>query len=217
MDFIRSTSEKVKLWRVEHFFPPFFSRSVLIGGKFIFYKKIHYKICKCCNFNQSALIWKKTGEKSVQLVRVSLFRKYFLWNPYFRRNNGNFIFFKYLTANLLFFPFFADEQVRLDCGTRPPASTLFSGLWWGHHGVKHIIGQLSTWWWLLELVRCPPRGTWQTMATFTTTTKGGEDRDIQVGSSSNEWGGRGDSNLQWWWESLLWVIHFNSTTRWLPS
>ena len=83
MDFIRSTSEKVKLWRVEHFFPPFFSRSVLIGGKFIFYKKIHYKICKCCNFNQSALIWKKTGEKSVQLVRVSLFRKYFLWNPYF--------------------------------------------------------------------------------------------------------------------------------------
>ena len=83
MDFIRSTSEKVKLWRVEHFFPPFFSRSMLIGGKFIFYKKIHYKICKCCNFNQSALTWKKTGEKSVQLVRVSLFRKYFLWNPYF--------------------------------------------------------------------------------------------------------------------------------------
>ena len=85
MDFIRSTSEKVKLWRVEHFFPPFFSRSMLIGGKFIFYKKIHYKICKCCNFNQSALIWKKTGEKSVQLVRVSLFWKYFLWNPYFSR------------------------------------------------------------------------------------------------------------------------------------
>ena len=83
MDFIRNTSEKVKLWQVEHFFPPFFSRSVLIGGKFIFCKKIHYKICKCCNFNQSALIWKKTGEKSVQLVRVSLFRKYFLWNPYF--------------------------------------------------------------------------------------------------------------------------------------
>ena len=52
----------------------------------------------------------------------------------------------------------------MDCGTRPPASTLFSGLWWGHHGVKHIIGQLSTWWWLLELVRCPPRGTWQTIA-----------------------------------------------------
>ena len=38
MDFIRSTSEKVKLWRVEHFFPPFFSRSVLIGGK-IFLQK----------------------------------------------------------------------------------------------------------------------------------------------------------------------------------
>ena len=32
---------------------------------------------------ESALIWKKTGEKSVQLVRGSFFRKYFLWNPYF--------------------------------------------------------------------------------------------------------------------------------------
>ena len=95
MDFIRSTSEKVKLWRVEHFFPPFFSRSMLIGGKFIFYKKIHYKICKCCNFNQSALIWKKTGEKSVQLVRVSLFWKYFLWNPYFRKaSNLTFVCFQ---------------------------------------------------------------------------------------------------------------------------
>ena len=31
----------------------------------------------------SVLIWKKTGEKSVQLVRSSFFRKYFLWNPYF--------------------------------------------------------------------------------------------------------------------------------------
>ena len=29
MDFIRSTSEKMNLWPVEHFFPPFFSRSVL--------------------------------------------------------------------------------------------------------------------------------------------------------------------------------------------
>ena len=47
----------MNLWPVEHFFPPFFSRS--------------------------ALIWKKTGEKSVQLVRGSFFRKYFLWNPYF--------------------------------------------------------------------------------------------------------------------------------------
>ena len=57
MDFIRSTSEKMNRWPVEHFFPPFFTRSVLI--------------------------WKKTGEKSVQLVRGSFFRKYFLWNPYF--------------------------------------------------------------------------------------------------------------------------------------
>jgi hypothetical protein len=27
MDFIRSTSEKMNIWPVEHFFPPFFSRS----------------------------------------------------------------------------------------------------------------------------------------------------------------------------------------------
>ena len=83
MDFIRSTSEKMNLWPVEHFFPPFFFQISADWWKIYFYKKIHYKICKCCNFNQSALIWKKTGGKSVQLVRVSLFRKYFLWNPYF--------------------------------------------------------------------------------------------------------------------------------------
>ena len=29
MDFIRSTSEKMNLWPVEHLFPPFFSRSAL--------------------------------------------------------------------------------------------------------------------------------------------------------------------------------------------
>ena len=51
----------MNLWPVEHFFPPFFSRL--------------------------ALIWKKTGEKSVQLVRGSFFRKYFLWNPYFINSN----------------------------------------------------------------------------------------------------------------------------------
>ena len=84
MDFIRSTSEKMNLWPVEHFFPPFFSRSVLIGGKFIFTKKSITRFAFQCNFNQSALIWKKTGEKSVQLVRGSFFQEYFLWNPYFR-------------------------------------------------------------------------------------------------------------------------------------
>ena len=89
MDFIRSTSEKMKLWQVEHFFPPFFSRSVLIGWKFIFTKKSITRFAFQCNFNQSALIWKKTGEKSVQLVRVSFFRKYFLWNPYFSKNCWN--------------------------------------------------------------------------------------------------------------------------------
>ena len=83
MDFIRNTSEKMKLWRVEHFFPPFFSRSVLIGGKFIFTKKSITRFAFQCNFNQWALIWKKTGGKSVQLVRGSFFWKYFLWNPYF--------------------------------------------------------------------------------------------------------------------------------------
>ena len=57
MDSVRSTSEKMNLWPVEHFCPPIFSRSVLI--------------------------WKKLGDKSVQLVRGSFFRKYFLWNPYF--------------------------------------------------------------------------------------------------------------------------------------
>ena len=48
----------MNLWPVEHFCPPFFSRS--------------------------ALIWKKTGDKSVQLVRGSFLSKYFLQNPYFR-------------------------------------------------------------------------------------------------------------------------------------
>ena len=95
MDFIRRTSEKMNLWPVEHFFPPFFSRSVLIGGKFIFTKKSITRFAFQCNFNQSALIWKKTGEKSVQLVRISLFRKYFLWNPYFRRLNKAQYFYSY--------------------------------------------------------------------------------------------------------------------------
>ena len=58
MDFIRSTSKKMNLWPVEHFFPPFFSRS--------------------------ALIWKKSGDKSVQLVRGSFLSKYFLQNPYIK-------------------------------------------------------------------------------------------------------------------------------------
>ena len=62
----------------QHFFPPFFSRSVLIGGKFIFTKKSITRFAFQCNFNQSALIWKKTGEKSVQLVRVASFRSDFL-------------------------------------------------------------------------------------------------------------------------------------------
>ena len=47
----------MNLWPVEHFCPPFFSRS--------------------------ALIWKKTGDKSVQLVRGSFLSMYFLQNPYF--------------------------------------------------------------------------------------------------------------------------------------
>ena len=42
----------MNLWPVEHFCPPFFSRSVLI--------------------------WKKTGDKSVQLVRGSFLSNYFL-------------------------------------------------------------------------------------------------------------------------------------------
>ena len=55
----------MNLWPVEHFFPPFFFQ---ISAK-------------------SVLIWKKTGEKSVQLVRGSFFRKYFLWNPYSSRSS----------------------------------------------------------------------------------------------------------------------------------
>ena len=49
----------MNLWPVEHFCPPFFSRS--------------------------ALIWKKTGNKSVQLVGGSFLLKYFLQNPYFSK------------------------------------------------------------------------------------------------------------------------------------
>ena len=73
MDFIRSTSEKMKLWRVEHFFLPFFSRSVLIGGKFIFTKKSITIFAFQCNFNQSALIRKKTGEKVFNWSEVHFF------------------------------------------------------------------------------------------------------------------------------------------------
>ena len=47
----------MNLWPVEHFCAPFFSRSLLI--------------------------WKITGDKSVQLVRNSFLSKYFLQNPYF--------------------------------------------------------------------------------------------------------------------------------------
>ena len=83
MDFIRSHFGKMQLWRVEHFFPPFFSRSVLIGGKFIFYKKIHYKICKCCNFNQSALIWKKNGGKKCSTRQSFTFSEVFLMKSIF--------------------------------------------------------------------------------------------------------------------------------------
>ena len=36
-------------------------------------------------FSRSALIWKKTGDTSVQLVRGSFLLKYFLQNPYFSR------------------------------------------------------------------------------------------------------------------------------------
>ena len=50
----------MNLWPVEHFFPPFFSRSALISTDL-----------------------EKNGGKSVQLVRGSFFQKYFLWNPYF--------------------------------------------------------------------------------------------------------------------------------------
>ena len=36
------------------------------------------------NFSRSALIWKKTGDKSSQLVRGSFLSKYFLQNAYFK-------------------------------------------------------------------------------------------------------------------------------------
>ena len=49
----------MNLWPVEQFCPPFFSRS--------------------------ALIWKKPGDKSVQLVRGLFLSKYFLQNPYFKQ------------------------------------------------------------------------------------------------------------------------------------
>ena len=51
----------MNLWPVEHFFPRFFPDQ-------------HW----------SALIWKKTGDKSVQLVRGSFLSKYFLQNSYFK-------------------------------------------------------------------------------------------------------------------------------------
>ena len=51
----------MQLWPVEHFRPHFFSRS--------------------------ALIWKKSEDKSVQLVRVAFFRSDFLQNPYFSTRN----------------------------------------------------------------------------------------------------------------------------------
>ena len=57
MDFISSTSKKINIWPFEHFFPPVFFPDQCWSGK--------------------------NGGKSVQLVRGSFFRKYFLWNPYF--------------------------------------------------------------------------------------------------------------------------------------
>ena len=65
MDFIRSGFGKMHLLPVEHFFPPFFSISVLI--------------------------WKKTEEKIVQLVRGASFRGDFLQNPYFNTESTDFL------------------------------------------------------------------------------------------------------------------------------
>ena len=66
MDFVRSHLEKMKLWPVEHSWLTFFSRSALI----------------CTDLE-------KKWAKSVQLVRVSFFRSYFLQNPYFSFHDKN--------------------------------------------------------------------------------------------------------------------------------
>ena len=67
MDFIRSTSEKVKLWRVEHFFPPFFSRSMLIGGKFIFYNSSEFHFFGSISYEIHILVCTMTAEFSKYL------------------------------------------------------------------------------------------------------------------------------------------------------
>ena len=47
-------------------------------GAFFVFSKLEFL------HNISVLIWKKTGDKSVQLVRGSFLSKYFLQNPYFK-------------------------------------------------------------------------------------------------------------------------------------
>ena len=68
--------------------------------KYGFHKKYFWKnepLTSCLPiFSRSVLIWKKSGDKSVRLVRGSFFRKYFLWNPYFK---GSF-FFLYLILEI---------------------------------------------------------------------------------------------------------------------
>ena len=74
MDFIRSTSEKMNLWPVEHFFPPFFSRSVLIGGKFFFTKKSITRFVNAVISTNQHWPGKKRGKKVFNWSEVHFLR-----------------------------------------------------------------------------------------------------------------------------------------------
>ena len=61
----------MNLWPAEHIFPPFFSRSVLIGWNYIIYTNFVMDFFVKINFPPISTDLEKNGGKSVQLVRGS--------------------------------------------------------------------------------------------------------------------------------------------------
>ena len=73
MDFIRNTSEKMNLWPVEHFFPPFFSRSVLIGWNYSIYTNFVMYFFVKINFPPISTDLEKNGGKVFNWSEVHFF------------------------------------------------------------------------------------------------------------------------------------------------
>ena len=103
MDFIRRTSKKMNLWPVEHLFPPFFSRSVLIqcwsgkkrGKKVFNWSEVHffgstsYEIhtlvdhltikLNCILLSLWIMLWTSGHTLGIWICRCSLFYRRELW------------------------------------------------------------------------------------------------------------------------------------------